>query len=371
EVIDIGVMQPCDKILKTAVEKNCDIIGLSGLITPSLDEMVHVATEMKRQGMAHPLLIGGATTSKVHTAVKISPQREEPVVYVPDASRVVGVISKLLSEDNHDGYVNELKSEYDTVREIQAAKKGRTKWLALEQARAHKYPTDWHNRQPVKPSFLGIKTLKNYPLDKLVDRIDWTPFFATWELNGFYPEIFEDETIGSEAKKLYDEAQVMLKQMIERRMVQANAVIGFFPANSVGDDVEIYTDETRSEVRMTIHFLRQQMDKPTATPNLCLADFIAPKESGVADYIGGFAVTAGHGIEPHLAKFEADHDDYKSILLKALADRCAEAFAEHLHERVRKEFWGYNPNEALANDDLILEKYQGIRPAPGYPACPD
>ncbi|HMP73123.1 MAG TPA: methionine synthase [Kiritimatiellia bacterium] len=371
EVIDLGVMQPCDKILKTAREKNCQIIGLSGLITPSLDEMVHVATEMKREDFTLPLLIGGATTSKVHTAVKIAPQYQEPVVYVPDASRVVGVVSKLLSETNRPDYLRELHAEYDQVRELQAAKRGREKWLSIQQARANRFPTDWSAYTPPQPTFLGLKALKNYPLERLAERIDWTPFFATWEIAGLYPEIFDDERVGSEARKLFADAQAMLKQMIDRRMVQANAVFGFFPANSIGDDVEIYTDDTRTHVRATIHFLRQQMDKQTKTPNLCLADFIAPKDTGIPDYIGGFAVTAGHGIDPHLEAYERDHDDYRSIMLKALADRCAEAFAEHLHERVRREFWGYAADENMTNHDLILEKYRGVRPAPGYPACPD
>ncbi len=371
EVVDLGVMQPCEKILKTAKEKNCNVIGLSGLITPSLDEMVHVASEMKREGMDLPLLIGGATTSKVHTAVKIAPKYHEPVVYVPDASRVVSVVSKLLSKDNKPGFVADLQAEYDKVREVQASKKGREKWLGIEEARNRRFPVTWDAYDPPKPSFLGIRSFEAYPLDRLVDRIDWTPFFATWELNGLYPEIFDDEVVGEEARKLFDDARAMLNDIIAKKMLEARAVIGFFPANAVGDDVEVYTDDTRTEVLTTIHFLRQQMEKQTTTPNLCLADFVAPKASGKPDYIGGFAVTAGHGIEPFIEQFEKDHDDFHSILLKALADRLAEAFAEHMHERVRKEFWGYASDEDMNNHDLILEKYRGIRPAPGYPACPD
>ena len=371
EVIDIGVMVPCEKILRTAKEKNCNVIGLSGLITPSLDEMVHVASEMKREGFDIPLLIGGATTSKVHTAVKIAPQYQEPVVYVPDASRVVGVVSKLLSDDQRPAYKAEVAAEYEGIREIQRNKVSREKWLTLQQARAGKHPTDWKTYVPPKPTFTGIKTLTHYPLEKLVERIDWTPFFATWELAGLYPEIFNDEVVGSEAKKLFDDAQTMLKNIIANKWVTASAVFGFWPANAVGDDVEIYTDDSRTTVLKTFHFLRQQMDKPTTRANLCLADWIAPKETGVADYLGGFAVTAGHEMEKQVAVFEADHDDYNAILLKALADRLAEAFAEHLHERVRREFWGYAANETWTNDGLILEKYRGVRPAPGYPACPD
>jgi 5-methyltetrahydrofolate--homocysteine methyltransferase len=371
EVIDIGVMQACETILRTARERGCNIIGLSGLITPSLDEMVHVASEMKREGFNIPLLIGGATTSKVHTAVKIAPQYPEPVVYVPDASRVVGVASKLLSVEQKPGYINEVAAEYEQIRETQRNKVAREKWLAIDKARAGGFKTDWTAYAPPKPTFTGITALHDYPLEKLVERIDWTPFFATWELAGLYPEILTDEVVGTEATKLFNDAQKMLKQMIKNKWVTAHAVCGFWPANAVGDDVEIYTDETRTTVLKKFHFLRQQMDKPTSAANMCLADWVAPKETGIPDYLGGFAVTAGTGIEAQIAKFEADHDDYHSILLKALADRLAEAFAEHLHERVRKEFWGYAADESLDNTDLILEKYLGIRPAPGYPACPD
>ena len=371
EVIDIGVMQPCEKILQTARERQCNVIGLSGLITPSLDEMVNVASEMKRAGFTVPLLIGGATTSRVHTAVKIAPQYEQPVVYVPDASRVVGVVSKLISAEHKEAYAAEVAAEYEVIRENHKNRQGREQFMSVAEARANAVQTDWSAYTPAKPTFLGVKALVNYPLEKLVERIDWTPFFATWQLNGLYPEIFQDAQVGAEARTLFDDAQRMLKRMIDGRLVQANAVFGFWPANRVGDDVEVYTDESRSTVLHTFRFLRQQMKKSTGRPNVCLADYIAPKESGVKDYLGLFAVTAGLGIESHVKKLEADHDDYSAIMLKAMADRLAEAFAEHLHERVRKEFWGYDAGESLSNDDMILEKYRGIRPAPGYPACPD
>ncbi len=371
EVIDLGVMQPCDKILKTARDRQCNVIGLSGLITPSLDEMVQVASEMKREGFSVPLLIGGATTSKVHTAVKIEPQYNHPVVYVPDASRVVGVVSKLISEENKAGFAAEVAAEYAGIREQHANRKGQEQFLSIAEARANAVKTDWVAYTPPVPTFLGIKPLVNYPLEKLVERIDWTPFFATWQLNGLYPEIFSDPVVGEEARRLFDDAQKMLKRMMEGRWVQANAVFGFLPANRVGDDVDVYTDESRATVRHTFCFLRQQMKKSTRNPNVCLADYIAPRESGKKDYLGLFAVTAGLNIEAHVKKFEAAHDDFSAILLKALADRLAEAFAEHLHERVRKEYWGYAADEQLDNDALVQEKYRGIRPAPGYPACPD
>ncbi len=371
EVVDLGVMQSCEKILQTAREKQCNVIGLSGLITPSLDEMVHVASEMKREGFEVPLLIGGATTSKVHTAVKIAPQYPYPVVYVPDASRVVGVVSNLLSPERKDAYAGEVAADYEAVRETHHNRQGQAAFLFLADARAHAVQTDWAAYAPPVPSFLGVKALENYPLEKLVERIDWTPFFATWQLNGLYPEIFDDPQVGAEARKLFDDAQAMLRRMIDGRWVQANAVFGFWPANSAGDDVEVYTDETRVQVLHTFRFLRQQMKKNTDRANVCLADYLAPKDSGRADYLGLFAVTAGLGVDERAKQFEAEHDDYSAILLKALADRLAEAFAEHLHERVRREFWGYAQDEVLSNDEMILEKYRGIRPAPGYPACPD
>ncbi|MCS6772066.1 MAG: methionine synthase [Kiritimatiellae bacterium] len=371
EVIDLGVMQPCERILSVAREQRCDIIGLSGLITPSLDEMVHVAEEMQREAFDVPLLIGGATTSKVHTAVKIAPRYDHPVVYVPDASRVVNVVSALLSRERRSSYVSEVRREYEQIREQQLLRSGSDTLLSLSAARENAFRIDWTEYLPPRPSFLGVRELPDYPLERLVDRIDWTPFFATWQLNGLYPDILDDPKIGPEAQKLFSDAQKMLERIIDERWLRADAVCGFWPAARVGDDVEIYADETRSQVIHTFRFLRQQMKKSTDRPNLCLADFIAPKETGIADYLGLFAVTAGHGIEEPLRRFESAHDDYSAILLKALADRLAEAFAEHLHERVRREFWGYAPEENLSNEDLIREKYRGIRPAPGYPACPD
>ena len=371
EVIDLGVMQPCEKILATARERGCNVIGLSGLITPSLDEMVHVAEEMKREGFDVPLLIGGATTSKMHTAVKIAPQYERPVVYVPDASRVVNVVSSLLSPDRAAAYAAEVAAEYEAIREQHRARAGKEQFFSIAEARANGVKTDWSAYTPPVPTFLGVKSLIHYPLERLVDRIDWTPFFATWQLNGLFPDIFDDPVVGAEANRLYADAQKMLQRIIDGRWLQANAVFGFWPAARVGDDVEVYADESREQLVHTFRFLRQQMKKSTDRPNVCLADYIAPKESGIPDYLGLFAVTAGHGIDPHVKRFEADHDDYSAILLKALADRLAEAFAEHLHERVRKEFWGYDAGEQLTNDELIQEKYRGIRPAPGYPACPD
>lgn len=372
EVIDLGVMVPAEQILKEALANNCDVIGLSGLITPSLDEMVHMAKEMERQGIDMPLMIGGATTSKVHTALKIEPNLlAEQVVHVPDASRAVGVAQSLLSTENKSEFVVGVKDEYERIR-VERAKHGKVhKTLTLPEARANKMTIDWSNYTPDKPTFLGLKTFDDYDLNALVDRIDWTPFFSAWELAGRYPRILKDEVIGEEASKLFADGQAMLKKIIDQNWLQARGVIGFFPANSVGDDIEVYADESRTEVIHCLHHLRQQDKKKNTQPNFCLSDYVASKESAKPDYIGGFAVTAGHKIETKIAEFEAEHDDYQSIMLKVLADRLAEAFAEHMHERVRKEFWGYEASEALSNDDLIREKYRGIRPAPGYPACPD
>ncbi|MFM2409103.1 MAG: hypothetical protein RL358_1845, partial [Pseudomonadota bacterium] len=373
EVVNMGVMVPCQQILDTAREHNADIIGLSGLITPSLEEMAHVAKEMERQGFKIPLLIGGATTSRVHTAVKIEPNYPSgQVVYVTDASRAVGVCSNLLSDTLRDDYVAGIKAEYTAAREQHEAKKSKAVYVNLDVARAHGVQTDWTHYTPPKPALLGVQKLENYPLGNLVEFIDWTPFFQAWELAGRYPKILQDEVVGVEATKLFADAQAMLKRIVSEKWLTANAVYGLFPANSVNhDDIEIYTDETRKTVAMTWHNLRQQTKKPADIPNYCLADYIAPKDSGVADYIGGFAVTTGLGIDEHVARFEQDNDDYNAILLKALADRLAEAFAEHLHLRVRKEFWGYAADETLNNDALINESYRGIRPAPGYPACPE
>ncbi|MDD3610584.1 MAG: methionine synthase [Halothiobacillaceae bacterium] len=367
EVIDLGVMVPAQKILDTAREHNCDLIGLSGLITPSLDEMVHVAKEMQRLNIKTPLMIGGATTSKIHTAVKISPVCDHPVVYVVDASRAVGVASSLLGA-NREQYAADIRKEYVELAEQRAANRREGKRFTLEQARANAAKLDF---QPVKPGFTGVQVFEDYPLEELRERIDWSPFFHAWELHGRFPAILDDKVVGTEARKLYHDATAMLDRIIAEKWLTARAVLGLWPAARLGaDDIVLYTDDTRRERLAVLHHLRQQMERPTDKPNQCLADFIAP-EGVVADYLGGFAVTAGIGADEKVAQFEAEHDDYQAIMLKALADRLAEAFAERLHERVRKEFWGYAADEALDNDALIREEYSGIRPAPGYPACPD
>ncbi|WP_043636440.1 methionine synthase [Chromobacterium haemolyticum] len=370
QVIDLGVMVPCQKILDAAIEHKADIIGLSGLITPSLEEMSHVAKEMQRQGFTIPLLIGGATTSKVHTAVKIAPHYQHPVIYVPDASRAVGVCSNLLSDTLRDAFVLENQAEQDRAREGHANKASR-KVVSLERARANKEAIDWTAYQPPKPKWLGVRRFERYPLAEIAAYIDWTPFFQSWELAGRFPRILNDEIVGESARALYEDAQVMLKQIIAENWLGANAVIGLFPAASVNhDDIEIRDPDNRVSLMSWVG-LRQQLPKMDGKANWALADYIAPRDSGVQDYIGAFAVTAGIGIEPHVKRFEDAGDDYSSILLKALADRLAEAFAELMHARVRREFWGYAVAEQLDNEALIDEKYQGIRPAPGYPACPD
>ena len=371
DVVNMGVMVPAAKILETALAEKADAIGLSGLITPSLEEMAHVAKEMERTGFTVPLLIGGATTSRAHTAVKIAPNYGGPVVYVPDASRSVSVVSSLLSQDLREGYLAEVRADYEKIRSQHRNKKGPGPLHPIARARELGLATDWKAYTPPAPAQTGVVTLANYPLERLVPYIDWTPFFQTWELSGPYPAILEDAVVGTEARKLFGDAQAFLKKMIEGKWVRASGVFGLFPANRVGDDVEIYRDATRKEVQMVWHNLRQQNHKPAGRPNQCLADYVAPRDSGVPDWIGAFAVTAGLGIEKKLAEFEKSHDDYHSIMLKALADRLAEAFAEHLHERVRREYWGYARDETLDNQALIAEKYRGIRPAPGYPACPD
>ncbi len=372
DIVDLGVMVPTQKILDAAREHKADIIGLSGLITPSLEEMSYVAKEMQRQGFTLPLLIGGATTSLAHTAVKIEPNYEHPVVYVKDASRAVGVCTKLLSKDMRDAFAAEVRADYAITRERHLKHKSDTVRLKLAEARTHKFAIDWSRYTPPVPRQPGVHVLKAYDLSKLVDIIDWTPFFASWELHGKYPKILKDEVVGVEATKLFADAQTMLQQMIAGNWIEARAVFGLFPANTVNDDdIEVYTDESRTQTLMTWHNLRQQMKKPQDRANLCIADFVAPKASGLKDYLGAFVVTAGIGEDERAKAFEAAHDDYSAILFKSLCDRLAEAFAEHLHLRVRKEFWGYAHEEALANDDLIGEKYQGIRPAPGYPACPE
>ena len=370
EVIDLGVMVPTDKILETAINENCHIIGLSGLITPSLEEMVNVAKEMQRRGMDLPLLIGGATTSKIHTAVKIEPQYDHATLYVADASRVVGVASKLLGDDKN-AFVQENKDEYEKLR-VQREQRMKKKTLtSLHEAREFAPDIDWKAEDIVKPSFLGTKVFDDYPLENLLERIDWTPFFRSWQLAGKFPKILNDEVVGETATKLYQDAQTMLKTIIDEKWLTARAVIGFYPANSVSDDIEVYSDEQRDNIAYKLHHLRQQKQTRKGKFNHCLSDFIAPKETQLNDYIGGFAVTAGIGIDEHVERFEKNHDDYNSILLKSLADRLAEAFAEKMHELVRKEYWGYAKDEKLGNEQLISEEYQGIRPAPGYPACPD
>ncbi|MDO8440292.1 MAG: vitamin B12 dependent-methionine synthase activation domain-containing protein, partial [Polaromonas sp.] len=377
EVVNMGVMVPCHEILALAKAEGADIVGLSGLITPSLEEMQYVAAEMQKD--AHfrlkkiPLMIGGATTSRVHTAVKISPHYEGPVVYVPDASRSVSVAQSLLS-DQAAKYIDELNADYDKVRTQHANKKQTPMW-PLSKARANRTPIDWTNYMPPRPKFIGRRVFKNFDLAELANYIDWGPFFQTWDLAGPFPAILKDEVVGTEAVRVYADAQRMLKRLIEGRWLTASGVIGLYPANSVGDDIEIYTDESRSEVAMTWYGLRQQAEKTAIDgvmrPSRCLADFVAPKDSKIEDYIGLFAVTAGLGAEKKEKYFNDDHDDYSSIMLKALADRLAEAFAEAMHKRVREDLWGYAAGEALSTDDMIAEKYQGIRPAPGYPACPD
>jgi 5-methyltetrahydrofolate--homocysteine methyltransferase len=404
EVVDLGVMVPCDKILAAAREHNVDIIGLSGLITPSLDEMVHVAKEMERNGFTIPLLIGGATTSRIHTAVKVAPHYSGPVVHVLDASRSVPVAGKLASNQTREEFFAEIKAEYAKIREDHASRQRDKNYIPIEKAREKKTPINWEETMIHKPTFLGNRYFEDYDLAEIARYIDWTPFFQTWQLHGKYPKIFDNEVVGAEAKKLFDDANRLLKEVIDNKLLTARAVVGLYPANSVEDDIVLYDFEEKEivttcdkhgehrskqySVRHTVpethtptatpyqslavlHHLRQQGQKAAALPNLCLSDFIAPVETGQTDYIGAFAVTAGIGIEPLIEKFERDHDDYNSIMIKAIADRLAEAFAELMHERVRREFWGYARDEKRSVDELIEENYQGIRPAAGYPACPD
>jgi 5-methyltetrahydrofolate--homocysteine methyltransferase len=367
EVIDLGVMVPANRILETAREEQVDMIGLSGLITPSLDQMAHLASEMKREGFDIPLLIGGATTSQVHTAVKIAPHYSGPVVYVPDASRGVSVVSSLLS-DEKTSYAEEVRTRYQQVREKHEDKRKQIRFHSLEEARKNKARIEWEGYTPPAPQFQGIQVLNHYPLKELIPHIDWSPFFKVWELPGRFPQILEDKKVGEEARELHQNAERLLQRIEDEELLE----LGLFPANSVGeDDIEIYSDESRSQVLTTLHNLRQQIQQQPGRPNRCLSDFIAPKETAVKDYIGAFVLTSGAGIQEIVTTFEKDQDIYQSILVKALADRLAEAFAERLHQRVRKEFWGYAPEENLENQELIQERYQGIRPAPGYPACPD
>jgi 5-methyltetrahydrofolate--homocysteine methyltransferase len=375
EIIDLGVMVPCEKILDEARKQNADIIGLSGLITPSLDEMVHVAKEMERQGFTTPLLIGGATTSKVHTAVKVAPHYKHPVVHVNDASKSVPVASNLLSTDLRADFLKEVEKDYERVREQNKNAQGQNKFIPLDEARRNKFPIDWQKTEITKPSFLGNKVFDDYPLAEIAEYIDWTPFFHSWEMKGSYPKIFDDKERGTEAKKLFADAQKMLQQIIDEKWLTARAVIGIYPAHTVNeDDIEVY-DRDAKQVLGKFHAIRQQTKKPAGQYNLALSDFVKPKNGSVSlqssDYIGAFALTTGIGIETQLEKFAKDHDDYSSIMLKALADRLAEAFAELMHKKVRREYWGYAKNESLSNEQLIKEEYAGIRPAPGYPAQPD
>jgi 5-methyltetrahydrofolate--homocysteine methyltransferase len=368
DVIDMGVMVACEKILERAKAEKVDVIGLSGLITPSLDEMVHVAREMERQGFKLPLLIGGATTSRAHTAVKIAPNYSEPVIHVLDASRAVPVTSSLLSDEGKASFVAQVRVDYEAVRKAHSAP--RKKGVSLEVARARRTPIEWRAEDIPLPEFTGVRVLNNFPLATLREFIDWTPFFHTWELKGVYPRILDDEKQGAQARQIFTEANQLLDSIIEKNLITARGVYGFFPANTVGDDVELYTDSKRDKVLERFHFLRQQANREGSEPCRSLADFIAPKETGLSDHIGAFAVTSGVGLKELCARFKAENDDYNAIMAEAIADRLAEAFAECLHKRVREE-WGYSREERLSQDDLLHEKYRGIRPAAGYPACPD
>jgi 5-methyltetrahydrofolate--homocysteine methyltransferase len=367
DVVDLGVMVPTQKILDSAKAENADLIGLSGLITPSLEEMTHVAREMQRQGFSMPLLIGGATTSRAHTALKIDPHYDAPTVWVKDASRAVGVAQSLISRDMRAAFVAANDADYAEIRERHRNRGDAKRLVSLEKARGQKFNGGWGDYSPPAPNQPGLHVFEDYPLTELVEFIDWTPFFQAWELAGKYPAILTDDVVGAQASELYQDARTMLGRIVAEKWLTAKAVFGLWPANSVGDDVELQHAGTTER----LCFLRQQVDKPAERPDFCLADFIAPKDSGRQDWIGAFAVTAGIGIDEHVARFEADHDDYNAILLKALADRLAEALAERLHQRVRKEFWGFASDEALGNEALIAEQYRGIRPAPGYPACPE
>ena len=377
EVANMGVMVPCAEILKRAKEENADIVGLSGLITPSLEEMTYVAQEMQRDDWFRerqiPLMIGGATTSRVHTAVKIAPHYDGPVVYVPDASRSVSVASSLLSDESAKKFIQDLRDDYERIREQHANKKAAPS-ISLEAARKNREMIDWTAYVPEKPKFIGRRIFKNFALSDIARYIDWTPFFQTWDLAGKFPAILDDEVVGIEARKVYADAQAMLDKLVKGQWLQADAVVAFYPANTIGDDIVLYSDEARQHPLFVWHNLRQQSERPLVDgarrPNRCLADYVAPKDSGVADYLGCFAVTTGHGVEKKVAEFQAKHDDYSAIMLKALADRLAEAFAELMHHRVRTDLWGYATDEILTNDQMINEEYRGIRPAPGYPACP-
>ena len=377
EVVNMGVMVPCAEILKVAKEEKADIVGLSGLITPSLEEMTYVAQEMQRdpyfRDQQMPLMIGGATTSRVHTAVKIAPHYDGPVVYVPDASRSVSVASSLLSDESAKKFIQDLRDDYERIR-VQHANRKVAPTISLEAARQNREQIDWSAYTPDKPKFIGRRVFKNFALSEIAKFIDWTPFFQTWDLAGKFPAILEDEVVGVEAKKVFADAQALLEKLVKGQWLQADGVVAFYPANTIGDDIVLYTDETRTHPLFVWHNLRQQSERPVVDgvkrPNRCLADYVAPRDSGVADYVGCFAVTTGHGVEKKVAEFQAKNDDYNAIMLKALADRLAEAFAELMHHRVRTDLWGYASDEALSNEAMIDEQYRGIRPAPGYPACP-
>jgi len=369
EVIDLGVMVPCEKILAEAKIRGVDLIGLSGLITPSLDEMVTVAEEMSREKFTIPLLIGGATTSAAHTAVKIAPAYTGSVIHVIDASRVVGVAQQLLSVEKKPAYLAKMGGEQEKARKDFAERRAAQKLLSIEEARGRAAKMDW-SQDPAKPDFLGTKVFDSFPLEELAGYIDWSPFFHAWELRGRFPKIFEDPVVGVESKKLYEDAQVLLQKILKEKRIRARGVMAFFPANAEGDDILLYEDDSRKKVRARLHGLRQQMARSDGEPNRCLTDFIAPVSSGKKDYLGAFAVTTGHGVEKWAKELEKENDDYQAIMLKALADRCAEAFAEKMHELARQA-WGFGKKEGLTKEDLIEEKYRGIRPAAGYPACPD
>jgi len=371
EIIDLGVMVPPEKIIKTAVEQNVDIIGLSGLITPSLDEMVFLAQELNRQNIDIPLLIGGATTSKAHTAVKIHPETKFPVVHVNDASRAVGVASSLINKNSKEKYWEEISLDYTNFREKFLNKKTNKKYISYQQAKTNKFKIDFKEYNPVKPNFLGVKVIDEILLEDLVPYIDWSPFFNSWGLHGRYPDIFEYEKTGSQARELYSDAMKMLKKIVSNKSLKAKAIYGLFPANSNGDDIEVYEDDSRKKISAKFITLRQQLQKREGEPNYSISDFIAPKDSKVFDYIGCFCVTTGFGADELSKQYEDEIDDYNSIMVKALADRFAEAFAEYLHRQIRIDKWGYSPDEKLDNSELISESYTGIRPAPGYPACPD
>ncbi|WP_111708757.1 methionine synthase [Lutibacter citreus] len=372
DIVDLGVMVAPEKIIQAAKDENVDAIGLSGLITPSLDEMVYLAKEMERQNFEVPLLIGGATTSKAHTAVKIDPQYKNAVVHIHDASRAVTVVGDLLNKRINEKYVGDIKADYVKVRKGFANRSSRKEYVKLTEARKNKFKIDWSETTIKKPNFEGVQVIEDFDLTKLVDYIDWSPFFRTWELAGKYPAILKDEVVGEAATNLFNDAKLMLAQILNEKLLTAKAVFGIFPANSVNDDdIEIYGDAERNDVNVQFVTLRQQLKKKEGIPNIALADFVAPKETGIQDYMGAFCVSTGFGTAELAAEFEKDHDDYNSIMIKALADRLAEAFAEYLHEKVRKEYWGYGSDEVLSNHELIKEDYKGIRPAPGYPACPD